>query len=169
MRLKISQTLQPTNHCYLSSSKSTLRCRNSWISEAHFRPKTFVSVSSSLLQRSTIVLIPNCLPLRSRSFNLCESIPGIRFKNSVGINLLKSSSSSSSPLYSLMSFNLPVLAIFCKSGSLFLFTGKSLSRRKISAVCLGDLDQIIYNFLKWIVKREILLIMWPGLISPPAY
>ena len=129
--------------CLLSSSKSTLRLRNSSISVAHLRPSILLSVSSSVLQRSTIVRMPSDRPFRSKSLSLCESIPGIRFRNSVGMNRLKSSSSSSSPLSSFWSPSLPVRAIFCRSGSLFLLAGRFLRLLNISAVWRGDLDQII--------------------------
>lgn len=156
-------------HCLLSSSKSTLRFRNSSISTAHLRPIIVESVSSSVLQRSTIVRMPIVFPFLSKSFNLLESIPGIRLRNSVGMNRFQSSSYSSSPPLSSSAPSFPVRAIFYKSGSLFLFAERFLRLRKISAVCLGDLDQSIYSFLKWIVSKASFEMMCAGLISPPAY
>jgi len=109
---------------------------------------------------STIVRMSFCFAFLIMSLIRETSTPGNRFKNSIGKNLLKSSSSSLNASPS----TLPVFAIFSKSGSyLFIF----LNCTKISAVCAGLFDQIILSFFMCIVNKVILLIIAAGLISPP--
>ena len=97
-----------------------------------------------------------------------ESTPGIFFRNSIGIYLLKSSSASCSLIVSLSLFSpiLPILAIFYKSGSLRKLVYVLLISLKISAVCYGPLDHKICKFGKCRVNNDNLEIILVGLMSP---